>query len=178
MNSVQLAGRVMTDITKTDEGFVRFVLVVDRKVSTGGTPYADFVSISCTSSAGKVAEKYLRKGVECNVTGDLKTFGKDWAVCASKVTLGGYTGRRNIVAIDGYVLEELQSKKGFTEFVLVNNKSVYVPVSCSGDSSRDARKFLIKNTTLKVTGELRTFGRDDNGYTRFNISAKSIKVGS
>lgn len=177
-NSIQLAGHLVSPPT-VDGNFVRFTLVVPRKVAQGGTPHSDWIPISCSGSSANIALEHLKPGTKCQITGEIKTFGASWAVVAKSITLGAWNGRKNLAQISGYLVRDLSiSEQGFVKLYLIVQDHICVPVTCSGDPARDAKKYLKKNSNTKITGELRTFGKNTEGITEWSIRAKSVMVGS
>lgn len=88
MNTVTLTGYLVSNIEVNDKGFVNFILIAPRNASPGGTPRSDAIPCSCSGSEAAFAKNYLKKGSNIKVCGSIRTFGKDWCVNVSKVSIG------------------------------------------------------------------------------------------
>ena len=88
MNTVSLTGYLVSDIEVNDKGFVNFLLISPRSASPGGTPRSDAIPCSCTGSEAAFAKNFLKKGSKIKVCGAIRTFGKEWCVTVSKISIG------------------------------------------------------------------------------------------
>ena len=114
MNKVILLGRLTRDpeVRYAQDGnmvIARYTLAVNRRVSRGQEPEADFINCVAFGKAGEFAEKYLHKGIKIGVVGRLQT--------------GSYTNKNGI-------------KVYTTEVVIEEHEFVESKGSAGGDSKR------------------------------------------
>ncbi len=79
MNKVILLGRLTRDPeVRYSQGansiaVARYSLAVNRRFKTEGQPDADFINIVAFGKSGEFAEKYLKKGMQIAVVGNIRT---------------------------------------------------------------------------------------------------------